>query len=347
MSGSVGWGRCGNPRNSKVKLKIRGRRNFDTRKLGFSLDFFAPPKPYDRAFARRRSITVAFVLSGLIHAAVLGLWLIKKPVIVNIHVAGHEKELNVSLAPLSTPPERQARVPPPSPPVSKPAPPTPPPPARPAARKSRGRTKNHAQVEKPVIAVETPSAAGSESAPVTPLQSQITQASPPPSNDMFTQLQEKREERTKADAQEHALQAASVPSPESDAQHANDIALANIKAQRRSMGVDEDDTGGVFQIRYISLHYAEFFFHGWNQDFRRDWSQLVTVEQGSNDNIQIAVIKKMIGIIRAYKQDDFVWDSRRLGRHVTLSARPEDDAALQRFLMREFFPGMKVVNQPH
>ena len=105
------------------------------------------------------------------------------------------------------------------------------------------------------------------------------------------------------------------------------------------MGVDEDDTGGVFQIRYIGLHYAEFFFHGWNRDFRRDWSQLVTVEQGSDDNIQIAVIKKMIGIIRAYKQNDFVWDSRRLGRHVTLSARPEDDAELQRFLMREFFPG--------
>lgn len=279
------------------------------------------------------------MLSVLIHAAILGIWLVKKPVIVKIHVAGHEKELNVSLTPFSTPPASQPRAP--SPPISKPTPP-PPPPVHQAARKAHSRTKSHAQAEKPVITVESPNAAGAASPAVTPPEPEATQTTPAPSDDMFAQLQEKREQRAKADAQEHALQAADTPSAENDAQHANDIALANIKAQRRSMGVDEDDTGGVFQIRYISLHYAEFFFHGWNQDFRRDWSQLVTVEQGSNDNIQIAVIKKMIDIIRAYKQDDFVWDSRRLGRHVTLSARPEDSAALQRFLMLEFFPGTKA-----
>jgi hypothetical protein len=45
----------------------------------------------------------------------------------------------------------------------------------------------------------------------------------------------------------------------------------------------------------------------------------------------------MIAIIRDHERGDFVWESRRLGRNVTLSARPRDEAGLKDFLMREFF----------
>jgi hypothetical protein len=42
-------------------------------------------------------------------------------------------------------------------------------------------------------------------------------------------------------------------------------------------------------------------------------------------------------LIRTHYQGNFNWDSRRLGRVIVLSARPEDNAELEAFLMREFF----------
>jgi len=37
-------------------------------------------------------------------------------------------------------------------------------------------------------------------------------------------------------------------------------------------------------------------------------------------------------------QTEFVWMSDRMGRRITMSARPSDNAALEDFLMQEFFP---------
>ncbi|MDB5863019.1 MAG: hypothetical protein JWO70_825, partial [Betaproteobacteria bacterium] len=63
----------------------------------------------------------------------------------------------------------------------------------------------------------------------------------------------------------------------------------------------------------------------------------IEVRKGSNSDIRIAVVRRMIGIIRDHEQGDFVWESRRLGRNVDLSARQRDTAALEAFLMKEFF----------
>jgi hypothetical protein len=62
------------------------------------------------------------------------------------------------------------------------------------------------------------------------------------------------------------------------------------------------------------------------------------VDQGSNADIQTALVKKVIDIIREEKKEDFVWESKRLGKPITLSARPQDNRELEQFLMREFFP---------
>ena len=45
----------------------------------------------------------------------------------------------------------------------------------------------------------------------------------------------------------------------------------------------------------------------------------------------------MIAIVREYEKEDFSWQSARLGRVVTVSARAADNAGLEEFLMREFF----------
>jgi hypothetical protein len=45
----------------------------------------------------------------------------------------------------------------------------------------------------------------------------------------------------------------------------------------------------------------------------------------------------MITLIREHYDGNFNWESQRLGRSVVQSARPEDNAGLEAFLMMEFF----------
>jgi hypothetical protein len=79
-------------------------------------------------------------------------------------------------------------------------------------------------------------------------------------------------------------------------------------------------------------------FRGWNPNFKRRWLTSVTVEQGSDPDIETAVVRKMIELIRREKTGDFEWDSHRLGKVITMSAREKDTAELQAFLMKEMFP---------
>ena len=120
---------------------------------------------------------------------------------------------------------------------------------------------------------------------------------------------------------------------------ANRIAAANLaSARNRAPAEDSRRGGGVFGIQYMSHEYAEFLFYGWNRNFGRATTQLVEVRKGTQSDIRTAVVQSMIAIIRDHEPGDFVWESRRLGRNVTLSARPRDEAGLQDFLMQEFFP---------
>ena len=49
------------------------------------------------------------------------------------------------------------------------------------------------------------------------------------------------------------------------------------------------------------------------------------------------MIRRMIAIIRQHYQGDFDWESQRLGLTISKSARLEDSAELEDFLMQEFF----------
>jgi hypothetical protein len=51
----------------------------------------------------------------------------------------------------------------------------------------------------------------------------------------------------------------------------------------------------------------------------------------------MAVVRRIIEVIRDYEQEDFSWSSQRLGRVITLSARQADNAGLEEFMMQEFF----------
>jgi TonB family protein len=107
--------------------------------------------------------------------------------------------------------------------------------------------------------------------------------------------------------------------------------LPNREAQTAS-------ENNLFQITRMGNSDAEFLFFGWDKNTRSNSKQLITVQRGSNADTRIAVVRKMISIIREHEQEDFLWNSKRLGRNLKLSARPKDNAALEDFMMKEFFP---------
>ena len=135
-----------------------------------------------------------------------------------------------------------------------------------------------------------------------------------------------------------APSASSPAKGEDENARANRIAAANLGTDRKpTFGSDPRRGGGIFQIQRMSYDYAEFVFFGWNKDIRRNTTQLIEVRKGSNSDIKIAVVRRMIAIIREYEDGDFVFESKRVGRNVTLSARPRDNSGLEDFMMREFF----------
>ena len=131
---------------------------------------------------------------------------------------------------------------------------------------------------------------------------------------------------------------ATAPPVEDDNARAKRLAAANLATERKlTFGDDPTRSGGIFQIKRMGYEDAEFIFFGWNQEIRRNTTQLIEVRKGSNSNIRIAVVRRMIAIIHEHVQGDFTWESQRLGRTLRLSARPGDNAGLEEFMMHEFF----------
>ncbi|MQR00459.1 hypothetical protein [Glaciimonas soli] len=114
----------------------------------------------------------------------------------------------------------------------------------------------------------------------------------------------------------------------------NAVALANINFLTHRGG-----GGGVFQIIHKGTSSAQYAFNGWGGTARENRRQYIDVQAGPDGNLEIAIIRSMIELIRKRYQGDFQWDSQRLGKVITLSARPTDQAGLESFMMREFFGG--------
>lgn len=107
---------------------------------------------------------------------------------------------------------------------------------------------------------------------------------------------------------------------------------ANIRQNLQQPG-----TSGIFEIRHKASNTAQFSFKGWKNDGSIPRMELIDVSVGEDGNIDLAVVKKMIEIIRREYKGNFNWESQRLGRVIVLSARIEDNSGLEEFLMREFF----------
>ena len=113
---------------------------------------------------------------------------------------------------------------------------------------------------------------------------------------------------------------------------ADEIRMANIRRNLQTPG-----TSGIFQILRMGPRTAEFSFRAWTTGQSSPRLQMIQVEAGPEGDIERAIIRRMIQLIREHYKEDFNWESHRLHRVVVLSAREKDTAGLEDFLMREFF----------
>jgi hypothetical protein len=220
------------------------------------------------------------------------------------------------------------------------APPVPPPPRAPsvaqrakppATVRARPKAAPRPRSTPPVIAREQPSESPSVAAPP---------ARRPAGDDLSSYIEAKRRARDEAARPPPAPPSTTTNAapPEDENARTERIVAANLTPPHTmAFGYDPTQRGGIFHIEHISDDAAEFIFYGWHKAMRRNMAQLIEVRKGANPDIRIAVIRRMIAIIRDYEQTDFLWESRRLGRNVTLSARTRDNAGLEDFLMAEFF----------
>ena len=178
--------------------------------------------------------------------------------------------------------------------------------------------------------------------PAPPVVAPAPPATTPPATDLSAFIANRRRERGEADPS--TSQGATADAPESDIARRDRIVAQNLASvNTRDFGKGTRNSGGIFQITKLGSSDAEFTFFGWNKDINRRASQRIEVRQGSNPDIRIAVVREMISIIRRYENEDFVWESRRVGRNITLSARAQDTRELETFMLREFFdePGLR------
>lgn len=263
------------------------------------------------------AIHVAFALSLLLHAALLSGWLPKIPIRPSEKLGEGKPggSLAVRLAPPPAPPPAPAAAA--SPPMKAP---------RSPARSNP--TLRPAPAER-VLALEHPSAA--KVAP--PAEPAKPPAQPPA--DFAAAIEMRRRARESS---------ASQPAPpvETARERDNRIAAINLGLNRTpSFGDEKKHGGGIFQVERVGLNDAEFFFYGWNKAIKRNSRQMIEVRRGDSPSTELAVVRKMIAIIREHESSDFIWESQRLRRDVWLSARMADNAGLEEFMLHEFFPGVR------
>lgn len=282
------------------------------------------------------TIWVAFALSILLHALGLIGWFPR------LHIPFEEPKLGqpsgtlaIRLVPFTAPP---VQAPPPAPEAAAPVRPK----AAPAepAKRSRpaparlGRIpdiRQNATPAPPVIASEAPSPSPATVAPP-------AEAPRPAATDDLASFIASRRRAREGNAAPAPAPAPAAPTETEQEKHnrivAENLGLTSVP----SFGNDPNRGGGVFQIRSMGFDIAEFAFFGWNKDINRNSLQVIEVRRGNNPNMEIAVTRRIIGIIRERTPDNFLWQSRRLGRGVWLSARPADNAGLEEFIRSELFP---------
>ncbi len=289
-------------------------------------------KPHgDKVFRLQisRNTLLAIIFSLLIHAIILFLLVpnLKHDPVAELPA----RELEVSLAP-PTPEKKQAESP-----VELPAaaaeivpPPTPKPKPKVITRQAK------APPQKPVFKVpdvlSTDKPAPEKTPPKLTIPKESLPVEPTPQEAPVDMMAYVNQQRAKRAAQE------------------SDAARQNAEATARELGPSAEQkrdenikrnfqTGvnGIFEITNLEARSANFTFNGWTNDFSSARREYFEVQAQSGQDVRLVMIRKMISLIRLHYQGDFNWESHRLNRTIVMSARPEDSAGLEEFMMLEFF----------
>jgi hypothetical protein len=264
-----------------------------------------------------RTLWVTIILSALIHLAALVFWIPHTRLFSPGDESLEPDRLEVRLA--AAPP------PAPAPPPSRETPPSAP--SRPPKAAPRAPVMTVPKVAVPSTPLP-PIQAPTLPVPTPAPEVATPRPTPAPAEaDLSAYIQARRHERGLPDS------ASSEAKPNLDSAIA-----ANLPAPSRGVAAqDPKRGGGLFEIKRMDYDDAAFEFFGWNADMQRRTPQLIEVRKGDNSDMRIAVVRRMIAVIREYSKDDFVWRSVRHNKDYVLSARLADNAALEDFLMHEFF----------
>lgn len=266
---------------------------------GTSQSFYLPPiGDYHLNLRISRNTTIAIIVSILLHALVL-FFVLPELIKPNATPAG-KQTITITLGNPESKPVEQA-----------------PPPEPKSEIKPKKTAKKEVKIPK-VMATKAPPTPNQSIVPIAPPKPTETLNTKEPPVDMMALVNANRQKRGETTTTSTGV--------------AEDPRDAIIKKNLAQQG-----TNGIFQIKEIGLHTAQFTFKGWKNNYNAARLELIDVQAAANESIERAIVKKMIVIIRKDYSGDFHWLSPRYG-DVVKSARLEDNAELEQFLLDEFFP---------
>ena len=280
-------------------------------------------KPRGDKFIRiniSRNTLIAIIFSLLVHGLLLIVFLPK--IDFNNPASPQPKALEVSLAPPTPPKVEVPVIPEPEPTVTKSPP-------KVITRKPSKSTKPSAFSVPDVLSTKQPTPEPLPPKEVKPNDAPTDMAS-------YVKQQQAKRNAMEADAAKQNADAVAREVGPSQEKVRDDRIKSNLKV----------GTNGIFEITSLSGRHAAFAFKGWTNDYSSAKRESFEVEAGTGQDVRLVMIKKMITLIRRHYDGDFNWESQRLGREVVKSARPQDSAELEEFMMMEFF-GTNYKNTPY
>ena len=269
-----------------------------------------------------RNTLIAFVVSIVLHLLAL-LFLVPK---IDLNPSPQATTMEVSLAPKPTAPEVTPEpetvpepIPSPAPDVKK----------KIIAKKPSSKPSKPKASDFSVPKVLTTPQPSPQTAAITPPTKPQTQTPTDAPTDMMAMVNQKRAQREAQEATAASENAAATAAERGPS--AEEKRDANIKRNFQS------GTNGIFEITRLESRSASFTFLGWTSSLSNARREFFEVEASAGQDVRLLMIRRMISLIRQHYQGDFDWESHRLGRTIVLSARTEDSAGLEDFLMVEFF----------
>jgi hypothetical protein len=270
-----------------------------------------------------RNTLIAFVFSILIHLLIL--FVVPK---IEFEEPAHvsARAIEVSLAPIRPPTKvEEPPAPPVPPPLPQPKPTKPikkpvPTPVQPdIISRQVPDSKPALEVPKRKLNLERPQ--DKDMPPKQPIEQQYT--------DMAAYVKAQQAKRINEEAVAAQINAEAVARERgpTEAQMRDERIKRNLKY----------GTNGIFEITSLGGRHATFSFRGWTDDYSSARLQYFEVEARGGEDVRLLMVRRMIALIREHYDGNFNWESYRLLRSVVLSAKPEDTAGLEDFLMKEFF----------